>query len=53
MHRINLIKYNKYKKQYQKGVETIKLFDKLYRKTLPDTVIAKREDESLCKSFTI
>ena len=45
-------KYNKYKKQYEKDQQTIKSFDKLYRKSLQDNVIDKREYESLCKIFT-
>ena len=45
-------KYNKYKKQYEKDQNTIKSFDKLYRKSLQDNVIDKTEDESLCNIFT-
>ena len=41
-----------YKKQYEKHQQTIKTFDKLYRKTLQDNVIDKNEYESLCKIFT-
>ena len=36
-------KYNKYKKQYEKDQQTIKSFDKLYRKSLADNVIDKGE----------
>ena len=45
-------KYNKYKKQYEKHQQTIKSFDKLYRKSLQDNVIEKSEYESLCNKFT-
>ena len=45
-------KYNKYKKQYERDHNTIKPFDKLYRKSLQDNVIDKSEYESLCNIFT-
>ena len=45
-------KYNKYKKQYERGQQTIKSFDKLYRKSLQDNVNDKTEYESLCNLFT-
>ena len=45
-------KHNKYKKQYEKDQQTIKSFDKLYRKSLQDNVIDKTEYESLCNIFT-
>ena len=45
-------KYNKYKKQYEKDQQTIKSFDKLYRKSLQDNVIDKNEYDSLCNIFT-
>ena len=45
-------KYNKYKKQYEKDQQTIKSFDKFYRKSLQDNVIDKTEYESLCNIFT-
>ena len=45
-------KYNKYKKQYERDQQTIKSFDKLYRKSLQDNVIDKIEYESLCNNFT-
>ena len=44
-------KYNKYKKQYERSQQTIKSFDKLYRKSLQDIVIDKNEYGSLCKIF--
>ena len=49
LHKFILNKYNKCKKQYQ---QTIKSFDKLYRKSLQDNVIDKTEYDSLCKVFT-
>ena len=45
-------KYNKYKKQYERDHNTIKSFDKLYRKSLQDNIIDKSEYESLCNIFT-
>ena len=45
-------KYNKYKKQYEKNQQTIKSFDKLYRKSLQDNVIDKNEYDSLCNILT-
>ena len=44
-------KYNKYKKLYERYQQTNKSFDKLYRKSLRDNVIDKKEDESLCNIF--
>ena len=41
-------KYNKYKKRFEKDQQTIKYFDKLYRKSLQDNVIDKTEYERLC-----
>ena len=45
-------KYNKYKKLYERDQNTIKPFDKLYRKSLQDNIIDKTEYESLCNIFT-
>ena len=45
-------KYNKYKKQYEKDQQTIKCFDKLYRKPSQDNIIDKREYKGLCIIFT-
>ena len=45
-------KYNKYKKLYEKDQQTIKAFDKLYRKSLQDNMIDKNEYESLCNIST-
>ena len=52
LHKISINKYNKYKKQYERDQNTIKSFDKLYRKSLQDNVIDKNEYESLCNIFT-
>ena len=35
--------YNKYKKQYEKGQQTIKYFDNLYTKSLQENLIDKNE----------
>ena len=51
-HELIINKYNKYKKQYERDQNTIKYFDKLYRKSLQDNVIDKNEYESLCNIFT-
>ena len=48
LHKLILNKYNKYKKQYERDQQTIKSFDKLYRKSLQDNLIDKGEYESLC-----
>ena len=45
-------KYDKYKKQYERDQQTIKSFDKLYRKSLQDNIIDKSEYDSLCNFFT-
>ena len=52
LHKIIINKYNKYKKQYERDQNTIKSFDKLYRKSLQDNAIDKTEYESLCNIFT-
>ena len=52
LNKLIMNKYNKYKKQYERDQETIKSFDKLYRKSLQDNVIDKSEYESLCNIFT-
>ena len=52
LHKLIINKYNKYKKQYVSDQNTIKSFDKLYRKSLQDNVIDKNEYESLCNIFT-
>ena len=52
IYEIIINKYNKYKKQYEKDQQTVKSFDKLYRKSLQDNVIDKSENESLCNLFT-
>ena len=52
LHKIIINKYNKYKKLYERDQQTIKSFDKLYRKSLQDNVIDKTEYESLCNFFS-
>ena len=52
LHKLNVNKDNKYKKQYERDQQTIRSFDKLYRKPLPDDLIDKNDYESLCKIFT-
>ena len=51
LHKI-IHKYNKYKKLYERDQNTIKSFDKLYRKSLQDNVIDKTEYDGLCNIFT-
>ena len=52
LHKLIINKYNKYKELYERDQQTIKSFDKLYRKSLQDNVIDKNEYESLCNIFT-
>ena len=52
LHKLIINKYNKYKKQYERDQQTIKTFDKLYRKSSQHNVIDKTEYESLCNIFT-
>ena len=52
LHKLIINKYNKYKKQYERDQQTIKSFDKFYRKPLQDNIIDKTEYDSLCNSFT-
>ena len=52
LHKLIINKYNKYKKQYERDQQTIKSFDKLYRKSLQDNLIDKSEYENLCNIFT-
>ena len=52
LHKLIRNKYNKYKKLYERDQQTIKFFDKLYRKSLQDTINDKKEYESLCNIFT-
>ena len=52
LHKLVINKYNKYKKQYEKDQNTIKSFDKLYRKSLQDNIIDKTEYDSLCNIFS-
>ena len=52
LHNLIINNYNKNKKQYERDQNTIKSFDKLYRKSLQDNVIDKTEYENLCNIFT-
>ena len=52
LHKLIINKYNKYKKQYERDQQTIKSFDKLYRKSLQDNISDKTEYEILCNIFT-
>ena len=52
LHKLIISKFNKYKKQYERDQNTIKSFDKLYRKSIQDNVIDKTEYESLCIIFS-
>ena len=52
LHKLIINKYNKYKKQYERDQNTIKSFDKLYRKSLQDNIIDKNEYKKLCNIFT-
>ena len=52
LHKLMLNKCKKYKKQYERDQQTIKFFDRLYRKSLQDNMIDKNEYESLCNIFT-
>ena len=38
LHKLIINKYNKYKKQFERDQQTIKSFDKLYRKSLQDNI---------------
>ena len=52
LHKIIINKSNKYKKQYQRDQQTNNSFDKLYRRSLQDKLIDKKEYESQCNIFT-
>ena len=52
LHKLIINKYKRYKKLYERDQQTIKSFDKLYRKSLQDNIIDKNENESLCNIFT-
>ena len=43
LHKLIINKYNKYKKLYEIEQQTIKSYDKLYRKSLQDNLIDKTE----------
>ena len=52
LHKLIINRYNKNKKLYERDQQTIKSFDKLYRKSLQDNIIDRNEYESLCNIFT-
>ena len=52
LHKIIIHKYNKYKKLYERDQNTIKSFDRIYRKSLQDNIIDKTEYDGLCNIFT-
>ena len=52
LHELILSKYNEYNKQCEKDQQTIKSFDKLYRKFLQNNTFDKNEYESLCNLST-
>ena len=52
LYEIVMQKYNKHKKQYERDHNTIKSFDKSYRKSLQENVFDKTEYESLCNIFS-
>ena len=52
LHKLIINKYNEYNKQYEQDQNSIKSFDKLYRKSLQDNVIDKTEYDSLCNIFS-
>ena len=52
LHELIINKYNVYKKHFERKQQTIKSFDKLYRKSLQDNIIDKTEDENLSNIFT-
>ena len=51
MYELIIIKYNKYKEQYEKDQQTFKSFDKFYRTSLQDNVIDKSEYKCLYNIF--
>ena len=51
LHKSIINKYNKYKKQYEKDPQHIQSSHNLYRKSLQDIIVDKKEYESLCNIF--
>ena len=51
LYQILMQKYNIYKKLYEKDQQTVKSFEKFYRKSLQGNLIDKNEYESLCIIF--
>ena len=52
LHKIFLNRSNRYTKQFEKDQQTVKPFDKFFRKILQLKLNVKKEYENLCKSFT-
>ena len=52
IHRMIIIKYNIYRKQYEKDQQSNKCFNELCRKVLQGTIFLRNENESLCDIFT-
>ena len=52
LHKFIINKYNQCKKLFERDQQTIKSFEKFYRKTLQGNTIDKTEYESLCNIFT-
>ena len=52
IYEIIINKHNKYKKQYERDQQTIKSFNKFYRKSLQDNAIDKSEYKYRCNIFT-
>ena len=52
LHKINMNKYNEYKKQFEKEQQTVVSFDKSCRKSLQDSLVDENEYESLCNILT-
>ena len=52
LYEVIINKHNKYKKQFERDQQTIKSYDKLYRKSLQDNVVGKNEYESFSNIFT-
>ena len=52
LYEVIINKYNKYKEQFEIDQQSIKSFNKLYRKSSHDNVFDKSEYESLCNVLT-
>ena len=52
LYEIFMRKYSKYKKQNEKDQQTIKSFDKIYKKSLQVILIDKKEYDTLGNTFS-